>query len=192
MFNLDNPKWKNLRSKLSPTFTSGKMKMMFGTVRDVGEKFVRTLRTESSEAVNNVIEVKDIAARFTTDVIGSCAFGLECNSLEDPNNEFREKSRKLFDEPKHSQGFIQLVLMFKDLAKKLRVTLLRKDSTEFFMGVVKDTVQHRENNKINRHDFMHMLIQLKNTGTLDGDSAPIGKLTIEEVGAQALIFLLAG
>lgn len=192
MFNLDNPKWKNLRNKLSPTFTSGKMKMMFGTVRDVGEKFVRTLRTESSEAVNNVIEVKDIAARFTTDVIGSCAFGLECNSLEDPNNEFREKSRKLFDEPKHSQGFIQLVLMFKDLAKKLRVTLLRKDSTEFFMGVVKDTVQHRENNKINRHDFMHMLIQLKNTGTLDGDSSPIGKLTIEEVGAQALIFFLAG
>lgn len=168
------------------------MKMMFGTVRDVGEKFVRTLRAESSEAVDNVIEVKDIAARFTTDVIGSCAFGLECNSLEDPDNEFREKSRKLFDEPKHSQGFIQLVLMFKDLAKKLRVTLLRKDSTEFFMGVVKDTVQHRESNKVNRHDFMQMLIQLKNTGTLEGDSAPIGKLTIEEVGAQALIFFLAG
>jgi cytochrome P450 family 6 len=69
LFNLDNPKWKSLRVKLTPTFTSGKMKMMFGTVRDVGEKLVKTLDGESSVALDNIIEIKDIASRFTTDVI---------------------------------------------------------------------------------------------------------------------------
>lgn len=68
MFNLDNPKWKTLRVKLTPTFTSGKMKMMFGTVCDVGEKLIKTLGAESSVAVDNVVEIKEIAARFTTDV----------------------------------------------------------------------------------------------------------------------------
>lgn len=68
MFNLDNPKWKTLRVKLTPTFTSGKMKMMFGTVKDVGEKLIKTLGAESCVAVGNVVEIKEIAARFTTDV----------------------------------------------------------------------------------------------------------------------------
>jgi hypothetical protein len=44
------------------------MKMMFGTVCDVGEKLLKTLGVESSVAVDNVIEIKEINARFTTDV----------------------------------------------------------------------------------------------------------------------------
>ena len=68
LFALDNPKWKKLRAKLTPTFTLGKIKMMFGTVCDVGEKLIKTLDVESSSAIDNVIEIKEIAARFTTDV----------------------------------------------------------------------------------------------------------------------------
>lgn len=44
------------------------MKMMYGTVRDVAEKLIKTLDAESSAATDNIIEIKDIAARFTTDV----------------------------------------------------------------------------------------------------------------------------
>lgn len=168
------------------------MKMMFGTVCDVGKKFIETLGLESSAAANNEVEIKDIAARFTTDVIGSCAFGLDCNSLNDPKAEFRVKAKRLFDEPKHSRPFIELCLMFKDLARKLHVTMFQKDTTDFFMKVVQETVEYREKNNIHRNDFMHLLIQLKNSGAVEGESTKIGNLTIEEVAAQAVIFILAG
>lgn len=78
LFNLDNPKWKSLRTKLTPTFTTGKIKGMFHTVSDVAEKFVAKLSSESKLAVNNEINIKELAARFTIDVIGKlppfCAF----------------------------------------------------------------------------------------------------------------------
>jgi hypothetical protein len=44
------------------------MKMMFETVCEVGNRLIQTLDEESQIAVDNVIEIKDVAARFTTDV----------------------------------------------------------------------------------------------------------------------------
>ena len=190
LFNIDNPRWKILRTKLTPTFTSGKMKMMFGTVCDVGEKFVKTLGIEAAQAVDNVIEVKDISARFTTDVIGSVSFGLDCSSLEDPQNLFRTNAKRLFDNPLHSAAFIQLALMFKSTARKLHVRNFRKDATDFFFGIVKDTIEYRIKNKVHRNDFLQLLIQMIKTDGQSNDDTE--KFTIEEIGAQAFIFFLAG
>lgn len=192
LFNIDNPKWKSLRAKLTPTFTSGKMKMTYPTVYEVAERFIKTFRSESMAAAGNVIEVREILQRFTTDVIGSAAFGLECNSLEDPKNEFRDKSSAVLDKPKFQPWMQMVLLAFKGIARKLHVSHLSTDSTDFFMKIVKDTIQYREQNDVSRNDFMHLLIQLKNTGTLDGDSTNIGKITTEEIAAQAFIFFLAG
>lgn len=192
LFNIDNPKWKPLRAKLTPTFTSGKMKMMFETVCEVSERLLKVLDAESSVAVDNVIEIKDVSARFTTDVIGSCGFGLETNSLQDSKNEFRENMRKFFDEPKYSPAVLQLAMMFKGLARKLHFTSNDGKSSNFFRNVVESTVKYRETNHVSRNDFIHLLIQLKNNGALDGETTKTGLLTIDEVAAQAFIFVLAG
>lgn len=95
LVNLAGTKWRNLRVKLTPTFTSGKMKMMFPTMVKCGEELQEFLKRPAAKG--ETLEMKDILARFTTDIISSCAFGIQTNSLENPNGEFRENGRKIFN-----------------------------------------------------------------------------------------------
>lgn len=62
--------------KLSPIFTSGKMKMMFETVDIIGDKLVDVLRQRL--ATTDTLETREIAGNYTADVIGNVAFGIEC------------------------------------------------------------------------------------------------------------------
>lgn len=52
------------------------MKMMYPTILTVAEEFERTIAGVIREN-NGELELKDISARFTTDIIGTCAFGIE-------------------------------------------------------------------------------------------------------------------
>lgn len=182
---MDGERWKNLRAKLTPTFTSGKMKFMFPTVVEIGERF----RDHLLEVVqqHNEIEMKDLCSRFTTDIIGTCAFGIECNSLKDPNAEFREYGRKITSAPRHGQLFITLLHEFKNVGRKLHVKRVRDDVSDFFLKVVRDTVEYREKNNVSRNDFMDILINLKNEETNDKE-----KITLNEIAAQMFVFFLAG
>ncbi|XP_062552482.1 probable cytochrome P450 6a13 [Armigeres subalbatus] len=187
---IEGTKWKNLRAKLTPTFSSGKMKMMFPTIIGVAEEFQKLMKTEMSK--NDEIEMKEILARFTTDVIGNCAFGLECNSLHDPEAEFRRMGRKIFSVP---GGLLRVFIaqQFRSIALSLRIVLTDKEVSKFFIGAVKDTVKYREENKIERNDFMSLLMKLKNAEPLeDGNVSKMDPLTVEQIAAQAFVFFLAG
>lgn len=166
--------------------------MTYQTVLDVADRFIKRLKIEAGEIPNHEVEIRDILQRFTTDVIGTTAFGLECNSLEDPKNEFRDKSKKVLDAPKFPPWIQMVLLAFKGLARKLHIKHLHNDSSDFFMKIVNETIEYREQNNVSRNDFMHLLIQLKNKGALDGESTNVGKITTEEIAAQAFIFFLAG
>lgn len=97
LFSLAGPKWKNLRSRLTPAYSPGKLKYMFGTILNCGYQMTDIL-TEIVDVNKNstTIEIKEILARYTTDVIGSCAFGLQCNSMRDPQAEFRLMGKRAF------------------------------------------------------------------------------------------------
>lgn len=161
------------------------MKFMFGTVVEVGERFNDCLREIIQD--NNEVEIKDLLARFTTDVIGTCAFGIECNSLKDPSAEFKNKGEKAFI-PRYYPPLQILVHGFKNISKRLRLKIVPDDVSEFFLNVVRETVEYREKNNISRNDFMDILIKLKNDKTSNG----LGALTLNEVAAQAFLFFLAG
>ncbi|CAD7079540.1 unnamed protein product [Hermetia illucens] len=99
LFSMQGQSWKNLRMKLTPTFSSGEIKFMFPTILKVAADFEKAL-SEMLE-IDNTVEIKDILARFTTDIIGTCAFGIECNTLKNPDAEFRKAGRLILGQPRN-------------------------------------------------------------------------------------------
>lgn len=188
LITLNEKRWRKLRPKLSPTFTSGRMKFMFPTLLEVADKFRICLGEHILR--NNEVNIKELLARFSTDIIGSCAFGIECNSLADPQAQFRLMSRKHFEEPRNSSGKMLLSTLFPNIARALGVKVTRDDVETFFMCIVRETIELREREQIKRNDFMDLIIEIKNSGTLDGQH--VGTLTFEEVAAQVFVFFLAG
>ncbi|XP_052843561.1 probable cytochrome P450 6a14 [Drosophila gunungcola] len=198
LLTLEGDEWKSMRQKLTPVFTSGKMKHMSGVVVEVGHRLVDAMdkSVEAAKVEDDDVEIKDLCARFTTDVIGSCAFGLECHSLQDPRAEFREKGHMIFEKPRHPMLVQSFIFTNAKLAKKLRMKALRDDLTEFFLSAVQNTVDYRLKNGIKRNDFMDQLIELR---AEDQEAAKRGQgidlshgLTLEQMAAQAFVFFLAG
>ncbi|RZB40990.1 p450 domain containing protein [Asbolus verrucosus] len=181
LVNVTGTRWRNLRSKLTPTFTSGKMKMMFHTLVECEANLRKQM--EAKCATKEAINIKDVLACFTTDVIGSCAFGLECKSFEDESSPFRVYGKKIFATTRPQRYKRMFATNFQKLARMLGVRNNPKDIADFYMNVVKDTVNYREKNNYTRNDFMQLLIDLKN-----GEDG----LTINEVAAQSFVFFLAG
>lgn len=184
---LDGAKWKNIRTKLTPTFTSGKMKYMFGTITSVADRLDEYLINAIKE--DNELEMKSILTRFTMDVIGTCAFGIECNTLNDTNSEFYRIGKMVMTKPRHSQRIAFLLNDMKTLARFLGVKTIRDEVSNFFMNVVKSTIEFREKNNIERSDFMDLLIKLKNKNS-DGDGTK--GLTVNQIAAQSFLFFIAG
>jgi len=167
LFLLPGKRWRNLRVKLSPTFTSGKMKMMFQTLVDCGIELGSILEKRASN--EEIIEIKDILARYSTDVISSCAFGIQCNCLKNPDAEFRQWGRKIFTPSLRSSLTSFIVNTIPSLLSVLKINTLDPNISKYFRNMVEETVNYREKNNITRNDFMHLLIQIKNKVKLDED-----------------------
>ncbi|PNF30179.1 putative cytochrome P450 6a13 [Cryptotermes secundus] len=204
LFSLPGKRWRNLRIKLSPTFTSGKMKMMFQRLVECGDELKLCL--ENIAGRGEVIEVKDLLGRFSTDVISSCAFGIECNCLKNENAEFRQWGRKIF-EPSMLGIIIGILSTAAPVVlDKLKLPTFDPNVSKYFRKMVHETVEYRESNNVKRNDFMQLLIQLKEKGSLDSEQGAedrsdeefsgIGEtadgLSMNSLAAQAFVFFLAG
>ncbi|XP_067005220.2 probable cytochrome P450 6a13 [Anabrus simplex] len=201
LFNLPGPRWRALRVKLTPTFTSGKMKMMYHLMAECSKQLRDYLQGPASKGEE--LEMREVMAQFTTDIIGSCAFGLQMNSMKDPDSEFRRMGRKVFEASLITSIRRLIILFLNPLAKLLNLSFVDNEVNNFFLNAVKETVQYREKHNIKRDDFMHLLIQLKNKGNLvDDDKTNNGhvltndkddiNMTDNLLAAQAFVFFLAG
>jgi cytochrome P450 family 6 len=170
LFMLTGLKWKELRAKLSPTFTSGKMKMMFQTLVVCGVELQEYMEKFADEG--NMLEMRDVLAKFSTDVIASCAFGIQCNCLKNPDAEFRQWGKKIFEISFEVVLRNLMYILIPSVAIALKIPNTPNNITNFFRTMVHETVNFRETHSVERNDFLQLLIKLKNKENLELDGLP--------------------
>ncbi|CAG9801978.1 unnamed protein product [Chironomus riparius] len=204
LFELSGQRWRDLRVKLSPTFTSGKLKSMYPTIRDCAQVMENYLEKEVKSG-NKVYDMRDLLARFTTNVISSVAFGIDNDCINDRDNIFRKIGLKIFESNYKSMFRNILSFFLPKLMLLFKIRSVDREVEDFIVSIVKQTIDHRENDKsYERKDFMQLMILLKNQGyisvdkddkkdELNGhDHNDMKKLTFNEIAAQAFLFFIAG
>jgi cytochrome P450 family 6 len=155
LFSLRGEKWKNLRIKLTPLFSPMMMRMMFPTFVTCAMR-LKTFIGKHADSANNVIEFRDLFARYTTDVIASTAFGFENDSINEPNNEFRRIGQKVF-QPSFKAAFRSLfTFLLPDLNKFVGVKTVDDEVESFMFRIVEEQIKFREQNNVQRNDFMQV------------------------------------
>lgn len=187
LFSLESLKWRKLRNKMSPTFSSGKMKLMFDIVANLADSMTNYLKPAAERGDD--IEFRDMFARYGTDVIANCAFGIECDSIKNPETEFRERSKRIFEPGLRLKLTLLLAVAFPKLAKFLKFKITEESISNFFLNVVQQNLKYRRTNNVRRNDIFQVLMDMEE----NNDNRETNDfLTFEEIAAQAFIFFVGG
>ncbi|KAK1117077.1 hypothetical protein K0M31_017000 [Melipona bicolor] len=185
LFSLRDERWKEIRNILTPAFTSSKMKSMFVLMRDCakdyGDYFASLAADRSKE-----IELKDAFTKYTNDVIGTCAFGIDINSMKNPKNMFYVYGRETTN-----FGIVQTLrfLAVKHLpwlCRLLGIKAFKQEIVDFFKDLVASTIKVRDENGIVRPDMIQLMMETR------GKLGPGKELTIDDMTAQAFVFFFGG
>lgn len=189
-------RWKRMRAKMTPAFTMGKLRAMLPAFANCGEQLYQYVSQFAGSEVP--VEMYDTCSRYTINNIAHCAFGLDINCFENPNEPFMKHGRYFFE--MNFANAVRQFLMFMSpkLMKILNMRQFDKKIADFMIAMAKQNLELREQRREVRKDFFQILVQMRNgcNVTQDGEwEVTVEKnkaLTIEEVAAQAYMFLAAG
>lgn len=186
LFNLDYETWKPLRLKLAPAFSDKRVKRMFTEIVDVTDQLIEKLQNSIETNSVEEMDISDWMTKYTMDVTDTCLLGLNCLTLNNQNENLLQYGKRVCDQPNMTPYKNALINQFKGFIQLFGFRTHYKEVTDYFLGIVKRTVIHRENDSLKHRDLMNILIKLKNSTT------NIEQMTTEQVAAQAYVFFLGG
>ncbi|KAK0080360.1 hypothetical protein PV325_014084 [Microctonus aethiopoides] len=184
LFNLEAKRWRPLRTKLTPVFTSGKLREMFYLLIECAKQ----LDIYLDQVDGKCVDIREISAKFMTDTIGVCAFGLQANALMDEESTFRKMGKRIFSTSWKNIMKFRMRRFVPRLFDLIGGFFVDNELTNFFLDITRDTVEYRKKNNINRHDFIDLLMALQDEPSKVDDI----ELTNTLMAAQLFVFFIAG
>ncbi|XP_013140579.1 PREDICTED: cytochrome P450 6B5-like [Papilio polytes] len=190
LFHADGDRWRVLRNRFTPLFTSGKLKNMLRLMTQCGDKFVEYVRDITQNNMEHHINL--LARRFTIASISACAFGFDVN--EEMLESLQEMDKLVFT---ITYG-TELDMMYPGILKKLNSSLFPKSVSKFFDDLTKSVIKQRGGVPTNRKDFMDLILELRQKGKIEAskrnndEDVKVLELTDDIIAAQSFIFYSAG
>ncbi len=166
IFTAAGEKWKRLRSAVSPSFTAKRMREMSPLINHSVDDLLKMFDKRCEEG--KPFDIYSEFGRLTTDVISSCAFGIDAGCLKDASSPFLVQTRKVFE------GFeaistrvkiiIFLVTVFPDMVQYVRKIypsfLVHLSGADWIYNMAKKMILERKHsqNKGNRIDVLNLML----------------------------------
>ncbi|KAM4040323.1 cytochrome P450 3A9-like [Anomaloglossus baeobatrachus] len=188
----EDEQWKRIRTVLSPTFTSGKLKEMFQIMNHYSTTLVRNIQVYVDK--DESCAMKDVLGAYSMDVVTSSSFSVNIDSLNNPNDPFVTQTKKLLKFGLFSPLLIFVVLFpfVRPILEGLNMNFFPKDFLHFYMNAVTSFKEKRmKGSHSGRVDFLQLMLdsRVEDTSGLNKEQKA---LTDTEIMAQALVFILAG
>ncbi|ENN77453.1 hypothetical protein YQE_06277, partial [Dendroctonus ponderosae] len=182
LFILRNPEWRNVRMKLTNIFTSGKIKQMFPLMLQTADDLQHYVEKHDNE----IVDVKDLAGKYMTDLVAKCFFGIDsCSFVEKPVTHFRKVCIDILDVNIFRSFCMFCYLFLPKLVSLLKLKLL---DTHYLRKVFMETLSFREKTGFHRNDFVDLLINIRNTFANTEEST----FDTTSMVSQAITFFIAG
>ncbi|XP_049880682.1 cytochrome P450 6B6-like [Pectinophora gossypiella] len=166
LFHAEGDRWRLLRQRLTPAFTTAKLKAMFPLVVRCAESLQDVVMELASH--RGTYDARELMARFTTEFIGACGFGIEMNSINNEHSSFRELGRIMFTRSLRNRLLLPIWELFPEVRNILRVD---PDAAEKGITAIVKQIRHqRKYQPIGRHDFIDLLLELEKKGKIVGES----------------------
>ncbi|XP_067687703.1 cytochrome P450 3A29-like [Haliotis asinina] len=210
VFFLDDEHWRRVRSIITPTFSSGKLRRMCTAINDCS----RILTTNFSKAFGKKegVVVKEYFGAYTMDVISQTAFGIKVDSQNDFSNVFVANAKSMFVQTKQRRILPAVARFFPPLVwiiQKIGVGgTFPQSAIRFFQANILEMIKQRQNdpkeNREQRIDFLQLLVDAEitddtvkqeNGHTANGQTSgkhTVRRLTTDEIVAQGILFFIAG
>lgn len=202
---LRDQKWKDMRSSLSPVYTSSKLKQMYELLQECVADFMNLFEEKALKAQGEVIiDTHDVLARVTADGIATTALGFKGDCTKNKDSEIFKIAMAVEADFQNPNSLIFLNV-FPALCKLLGIEIFRKSVHQFFEENVLGEIKRRRDLNIHRPDVIDLLIQAKNGKlTTDPEEETDEGLAYmktrentfnwsdEDLVAQALVFFLGG
>ncbi|XP_059167143.1 cytochrome P450 3A11-like [Physella acuta] len=179
--------WKQVRKLVSPTFSSSRIKVMSHHIERNAKillEHIHTLQESGQE-----VELREFISAFTLDVIASTAFGLDLNTLKNPNSRFATEAYKILNPNPVLFSFAFMSPFLGRLFSKMGLPFFPKKSMDYFAQVVDTAIEERKRDGLNGkvNDFLDLIMNAEKT-----DVEQEKELTRVEIHGQSLIFILGG
>ncbi|XP_014211785.1 cytochrome P450 6k1-like [Copidosoma floridanum] len=186
LLGIHQPRWRYLRQKLAPSVTGLKLRAMTPLIVKCSEPMLRFFDEAKGDKDSawRSFEFKDVASRYTTDVIASLAFGIDTDSFDRSKIAFFEAGQKILSGLK--RGIIVIILFYVPGLIKF-VENFMVGPAEYFRIVFGDSIRRREQNNAKRNDLVDHFIGLKN-----GEQRPDYIFEGDNLLSQAVAFYVAG
>ncbi|KFM74679.1 Cytochrome P450 3A11, partial [Stegodyphus mimosarum] len=214
MPNLRGEDWKRVRTIVTPTFTTGKIKRMMSILKDCSKALVGNFRKSAEKG--DPVEAKPLYGAFTMDVIASSAFSTKLDSYNDPNNKFVQTARRAFG--RSVTWRFALFALWPSIMRWFKISVFSPAELAFFKDITLQIIEERKRTGQTRNDFLQLLLDTaeevskeettdvseKETGDIAENYGEVDQqhvfkeiysnknLSYDELVAQCVIFFLAG